>query len=195
MSESEIAVNTASAGESSQLKEPSTSIASATRLSMDTPTKLVEVKLERGFFKLEHPDLAKPRHLDPAEKIALAKLDAQTTEKALSRQKTCWCLNCERPAIVWIREVCFDMKGEKAAPVQHKQVSSADYDGPVPGFCLRHEASGPPELAAAVYWNRPEIAWGVKPTRWWAVYTSGLMQGGDCLSMDPKQILPRIIAT
>lgn len=194
MSEYTTDASTATERESSLSQGRSTSTASDTPSSTDTPTRLIEIKLAKeGFFRLEHPDLEKPRHLDLAEKTALAKLDATTTEKALSRQATCWHYGCERAAIVWVREVCFDFKGEKAAPVQHKQISSADYPGPVPGFCLRHEVDGPPELAAAVYWNRPEIAWGAKPTRWWVVFTDGLKQGGECLSFDPEQKLPTIV--
>lgn len=156
--------------------------------------ELEEILLPNGWYRWQPKGVEKPRHLTPQEKIALEKADAVLTEKAEVRDPLCW--KCrERSAYVWVREVCFDFKGEKAAPVQHRKVSSGDYPGPVPGFCLFCSATAPVELAEAVYFDRPEMAWGVKPTRWWVVFTDSSKQGGSCLELDPKQEMPTVKET
>lgn len=155
--------------------------------------ELDETKLDNGWLKWSPLGVLKPRDLSPSEKIALEKKDEILTEKAEIRSDVCW--SCERPAYVWVREVCFDFKGDKAEPVQHTAVSSADYPGPVPGFCHFCVATAPPELAQAVYFDRPEMYWGVRPNRWFVVFTDGTKQGGNCIELDPVQEMPKIIET
>lgn len=137
-------------------------------------------------------DVLKPRDLTPVEKIALERKDEFLTAKAETRAETCW--ECEtRKATVWVREVGYDFKGEKAAPVQHNSVSSSDYPGPVPGFCTFCLGVGPEHLAELVYFDRPEMYWGVRPNRWFVSFTDGTRQGGMVISIDPKGELPTII--
>lgn len=138
-------------------------------------------------------DVEKPRHLTPGEKIALDKKNDLLTAKAEQRQEMCWyCL--ERKAAVWVLEVGFDFKGDKAEPVQHNAVSSADYPGPVPGFCIFCLGVGPEHLAEKVYFDRPEMYWGVRPNRWFVTFTDGTKQGGLVIELHPKtQELPTIV--
>src|SRR4051812_10003571 len=103
-----------------------------------------ETRLANGWYRWSPLDIEKPRHLTPPEKIALEKADVLLTEKAELRQEICWA--CDRPAYVWVREVCFDFKGDKAEAVQHRTVNTSDYPGPVPGFCHFCVATSPPEL-------------------------------------------------
>jgi hypothetical protein len=101
--------------------------------------------------------------------------------------------DCARRASVWVHEVGYDFKGEKAAPVNHVAVSSMDYSGPVPGFCTFCLGKGPEELAQTVYFARPEMYWGVRPNRWFVSFTDGTRQGGMCIEIDPKQAMPKIV--
>lgn len=145
-----------------------------------------EVKLPNGMFRVASRDVEHPRELTPAEKIALDRKDALLTEKSQHRQEECWNYGCSRKAAVWVREVGFDFKGEKAAPIQHIAVSSSDYPGPVPGFCIYCLGSGPERLAEVVYFDRPEIAWGAVPTRWFVSFTDGTRQGGSCIQLKER---------
>lgn len=149
-----------------------------------------EVKLPNGMFRIASRDVEHPRELTPAEKIALDRKNALLTAKAESRQETCWRLACDHKATVWVREVGFDFKGDRASSVQHIKVSSADYPGPVPGFCTFCLGSGPEELAERVYFDRPEIWWGVTPTRWFVAFTDGTIQGGTCVELNLRRGLP-----
>lgn len=152
----------------------------------------VKTDLGNGMWKIASPNVEKPRSLSAVEKIALEKKDKLLTEKAESKQDLCW-KECGRRATVWVREVGFDFKGDKADPVQHIAVSSANYTGPVPGFCHFCMAYGPASLAETVYFSRPEMYWGVRPTRWFVVFTDGSRQGDSILSIDPKQTMPKIV--
>jgi hypothetical protein len=154
---------------------------------------LEEVRLPNGMFMWAPKDILKPRNLTPPEKIALERKDEVLTQKAESRQEECWSYGCTRKATAWVREVGYDFKGEHAAPAQHVAVSSADYPGPVPGFCAGHMAGGPERLAEAVYFARPEMFWGVRPTRWFVVFTDGTRRGGMAVEIDPKQEMPKIV--
>lgn len=154
---------------------------------------LEEVRLPNGMFMWAPPDILKPRNLTPPEKIALERKDAELSAKAELRQELCWCHGCGRRASSWVREVGYDFKGERAEPVQHVAVSSADYDGPVPGFCAGHMASGPELLAETVYFSRPEMYWGVRPNRWFVVFTDGTRRGGLAVQIDPKREMPRVV--
>lgn len=145
------------------------------------------------FFRIASPDLEKPRHLTPVEKVALDAKDAYLTEKAESRQEECWSYGCTRKATVWVREVGFDFKGEQAAPLQHMAVSSADYPGPVPGFCTFCLGTGPEKLAETVYFARPEMIWGVRPNRWFVSFTDGTKQGGLAIELDPTGDMPNML--
>lgn len=135
----------------------------------------------------------KPRSLDAVEKIANEKLDKLLTEKSELRDETCWCNGCPKSAAFWVREVQFDMKNDKAVAGNFRQVTSADYNSPVPGFCIGHIGSGPPELAQAVYFNRAEMNWGLKPKRWFVIFTDGTKQGGECVAIDPLQRQPEFV--
>jgi hypothetical protein len=128
------------------------------------------------------------KHL-PKEKIARERLDGFLTEKAEQRQEVCWCADCKMSASVWVREIQFDLKGDKA-DVNNSIVSSADYPGPVPGFCFAHVASGPKQLAEIVYWDRTEIYLGLRPRKWWVIFTDGTKHGGLCEVLNPKNLRP-----
>jgi hypothetical protein len=154
--------------------------------------ELEEIRLANGMFRWAPKDILKPRELTPVEKIALEKKDALLTEKSETRQEMCW--RCgERKAYVWVREVGFDFKGDKADPVKHVAITTADYPGAVPGFCHFCIGFAPAELAEAVYFDRPEMYWGVRPTRWFVSFTDGTRQGDRIVTIDPKQELPTII--
>ena len=153
---------------------------------------LEETQLANGMFKIAHKDVEKPRHLTAPEKIALDKKNSILTQKAESRQEMCW-KDCGRKASIWVQEVGYDFKGTKAEAVQHAAISSADYPGPVPGFCHFCIVEGPAELAEAVYFARPEMYWGVRPTRWFVSFTDGTKTGDMIVTIDPKQELPTII--
>lgn len=152
-----------------------------------------EIRLANGAFRIAPKDIEKPRELTPVEKIAQDKKNTLLGQKAESRQEGCWRFGCDRKASVWVREVGFDFKGDKAAPVQHIAVSSGDYPGPVPGFCTFCLGYGPKELAERVYFDRPEIIWGVTPTRWWVSFTDDTRQGGSCIELNDKRGLPTYI--
>lgn len=154
--------------------------------------KIIE-EVRMGSLLLWAPDRwDKARELTPQEKIVAAKLDKFLVEKSMLQDELCWCEDCTKQARVWAREVQFDMK-EGKAEANFRQVSSADYSGPVPGFCLGHIGTGPAQLAQAVYFSREEMKWGLKPKRWFVIFTDGSKQGGDCLQLDPKQIQPTIV--
>jgi hypothetical protein len=137
------------------------------------------------MFRLAPADVERPRRLTPPEKIALDRKDAVLTAKAETRSRACWQYGCAHRATVWVREVSFDFKGGRAEPVQHAAVSSADYPGPVPGFCTFHLGTGPAELARAVYLDREEMKWGVRPNRWFVSFTDGTKQGGMAVEIEP----------
>lgn len=154
---------------------------------------LVETRLSNGMFKISTRDVEHPRDLTPPEKIAFDKKQTELHQRADLRQQECWAHDCNRAPHVWVVEVCFDFKGEKADPIKHAAITSADYDGPVPGFCKLHLGTGPRDLAETVYFARPEMYWGVRPTRWFVTFTDGSRQGDQILTIDPKQALPTII--
>lgn len=134
----------------------------------------------------------KARELTPTEKIVNERFEDVLTEKAVARANRCWeheALGCTHTPIAHVHEVQFDLKEDKAKPL-FRQVSTADYDGPVPGFCIGHLSSGPARLAEAVYFSRPEMQWGLKPRRWFVIFTDGSKTGGECLYLDPKQLQP-----
>jgi len=124
------------------------------------------------------------------EKIMQDAIDNILTIKSEQRQDTCWCNGCELKASVWVREVQFDMKGDKAG-VNNSVVSSRDYPGPIPGFCFAHVGSGPQQLAEVVYWDRTEIYLGLRPRKWWVIFTDGTKQGGLCEVLNPKSLKPQ----
>lgn len=151
--------------------------------------ELEEIRFANGGFRIASKDIEKPRDLTPQEKILLDRKHKMLGEKAESREPMCW-KECGRKATVWVREVGFDFKGEKAAGVQHVQISSADYPGPVPGFCTFCLGYGPKDLAERVYFDRPEIMWGATPTRWWVAFTDDTKQGGSCIELNERRGLP-----
>ena len=105
------------------------------------------------------------------------------------RQDECWSAGCSIKPTVWVREVQFDLKGDKVGP-DHRVVSTKDYGGPIPGFCFAHLAEGPAQLAEAVYWDRTEIYLGLRPLKWWVIFTDGTKQGGLCTVLNPKNLKP-----
>lgn len=129
------------------------------------------------------------RYVKPQEKLAQEQIDEVLTIKAEDRQEICWHLNCSKKASVWVREVQFDLKGDKMG-VNNSIVSSRDYPGPIPGFCFGHITSGPQQLAEAVYWDRTEIYLGLRPRKWWVIFTDGTKQGGLCETLNPKNLKP-----
>ena len=131
----------------------------------------------------------KEEHGTPKEKIAQQRLDQLLTEKSEQRQEDCWCYGCDNRATIWVREVQFDMHGDKVGPNNHV-VSTKDYGGPLPGFCFAHIGDGPAKLAEVVYWDRTEIYLGLRPRKWWTIFTDGTKQGGLCEVINPKNIMP-----
>ncbi len=155
--------------------------------------ELEETRLANGMYRWAPKEIEKPRTLDALDKIALDRKDDLLTEKAEWRQPMCW-KDCGQHASVWVREVGFDFKGTKAAPIDHIAISSSDYPGPVPGFCHFCLGLGPEQLAERVYFDRPEMYWGVRPNRWFVVFTDGTRQGGLCIELHPDtQVLPKIV--
>jgi hypothetical protein len=138
-------------------------------------------------------DIEKPRNFKPEEKIARERFNKTLTEKAEIKDTKCWMhtMGCSHNPIAWVREIQFDMKNQKAG-INHSQVDTRDYDGPIPGFCLGHIATAPAQLAQAVYFDQTAMIWGLKPKRWFVIFTDGTKQGGECIQLDPKQIQPEI---
>lgn len=124
-----------------------------------------------------------------SRKFAQEKLDEFLTIKAEDRQSECWDPNCSAYPVAWVREIQFDMLGDKAG-INQNIVSSRDYVGPVPGFCSIHIATGPPQLAERVYWDQTEIYLGLRPRKWWVIFTDGTKQGGLCEVLNPKGLKP-----
>jgi len=122
-------------------------------------------------------------------KLAQKKADEVLSLKSEERQESCWSSGCARKAVVWVREVQFDMRGDKVGINQHI-ASSGNYNGPVPGFCPMHIAEGPPKLAEVVYWDRTEVYLGLRPRKWWVIFTDGTKQGGLCEVLNPKNLKP-----
>ena len=134
------------------------------------------------------------RSLTPVEKIRRDKHDTNLQEKAETRQKECWAYGCQTRASTWVREIQFDFKTDKAS-INLASVDTSSYDGPVPGFCHVHAGKAVEELVQKVYNDLPPMQWGMKPTRWFVIFTDGTKTGGSCLMIDPKQLQPTIIET
>ena len=132
--------------------------------------------------------------LTPVEKIQRDRLDQILTCKAETRDENCWMkgLGCSHKASTWVREIQFDLKEEKAN-INHSALSSANYNGPIPGFCKGHIGTGPAQLAQTVYFSRSEMYWGFRPNRYFVIFTDGTKQGGPCVQIDPKQLEPIIV--
>lgn len=140
------------------------------------------------FYSKVEPGTNKPE-FDLKKKIALSKIDETLTVKAEQRDRTCWSFDCNNPPMLWVREVQFDMYGDKVGTDNHV-VSTRDYEGPIPGFCSMHVGNGPAQLAEAVYWDRTEIYLGLRPRKWWVIFTDGTKQGGLCEVLNPKDLKP-----
>lgn len=125
-------------------------------------------------------------------KIAQQKVDQILSIKSEDRQEECWSNGCTRKPSIWVREIQFDMRGDKVGINQHI-VSTRDYEGPIPGFCSLHLGSGPAEIAEAVYWDRTEIYLGLRPRKWWVIFTDGTKQGGLCEVLNPKNLKPSTV--
>jgi len=142
-----------------------------------------------GNFVLTKTGLNEEDHGLP-RKLRQEEIDKILTTKSDIRQNVCWSLGCENKSSVWVREIQFDMKGDKVGINQHV-VSTSDYNGPVPGFCNAHIVLGPTELAEKVYWDKTEIYLGLRPRKWWVIFTDGTKQGGLCELLNPKSLKPR----
>lgn len=153
---------------------------------------LEETEIEPGWLRWAPPELTKQRDLPPVEKIALTRKENDLRAKAESRQELCWW--CQKlKANRWVFEVGFDLKEDKAVLGQHTVISSVDYPGPVPGFCsVCWDA--PRQLAQAVYYDRPEISLGVRPSRWFVRMTDGQLFNGECQDLANRP-LPNIDTT
>jgi hypothetical protein len=124
------------------------------------------------------------------ERISIdRKVDRIIDEQSQLRQDVCWCDDCVMRPTAWVREVQFDLKGDKTGP-DHRVVSTKDYGGPIPGFCFAHISEGPAQLAEVVYWDRTEISLGLRPLKWWVIFTDGTKQGGLCTILNPKNLKP-----
>lgn len=125
-------------------------------------------------------------YISPEKKLVLQKSDEDLTLKTEVRDETCWCYGCDRPAVTWVREVQYDMKGVNVDSDQ-AIINTRDYDGPVPGFCRGHDVTGSKQLAEAVYTSREEFKWGAPATRWFVIFTDGTKLGGGVEKLDlPK---------
>lgn len=122
-------------------------------------------------------------------KIAQKKVDELLSIKSEDRQSSCWCYDCKSKPTVWVREIQFDMRGDKVGINQHV-VSTRDYDGPIPGFCFAHLVDGPSQLVEVIYWDRTEIYLGLRPRKWWVIFTDGTKQGGLCEVLNPENLKP-----
>lgn len=150
----------------------------------DGSTQVVKEQSKGGLrYWTKDGLLSKDVSDDAKDTIKKDKKADALTEKAELRQEECWCWNCTNKASVWVREVQFDLKHVDARR-DYAVVSSADYPGPVPGFCIGHVATGPEQLAETVYKSRAEMAWGFRPSRWWVVFTDGTSAGGDCIAIE-----------
>lgn len=142
-----------------------------------------------SFLVTSSPIGSNKEYAKPQEKLAQEAIDEILTMKAEDRQETCWCADCNSKATVWVREVQFDLKGDKA-DINNAIVSSRDYPGAIPGFCFAHMGNGPRDLAEAVYWDRTEIYLGLRPRKWWIIFTDGTKQGGLCETLNPENLKP-----
>lgn len=137
-------------------------------------------------YKSGDPD--KEDATTPREKIAIEKIQKEITLKSMTRELTCWCLQCDRDAVTWVREVQFDLKNDKIGNDQ-AIIDTSDYSGPIPGFCRVHDVIGPKQLAETIYSVREEFKWGAPASRWFVVFTDGTKQGGQIKVLDiPKGI-------
>ena len=155
------------------------------------PLKLDEYK-KGDLIYWTTPGIEKDRHLTPPEKIKREKIDKDLTEKSVVRDTNCWAFGCNHKAVSWVREVQFDFKQDLKNKIDHAVVSTRDYNGPVPGFCVGHLHNGPIQLAEKVYFSRQEMYFGLRPKRWWVIFTDGSKAGGLCQEIDPKQTMPTI---
>lgn len=154
-------------------------------------------KLKDDFYEHKQKDSpikvwTKDKSLEKeSESLTRPLWDKILTIKAEDRQDECWCFGCAHKATVWVREIQFDMKGEKGS-INQEIVSTKDYQGPIPGFCFGHIAQGPAELAQAVYFDRMEMHFGLRPNKWWVIFTDGTKQGGLCSEINPRNDAPVI---
>jgi hypothetical protein len=149
-------------------------------------------KKKGDFYTWTTPGIEKDRDLTPPEKIKREKINQVLTEKAEIRDPICWAYGCTNKSHVWVREVQYDFKQEMKDKIDHAVVSSRDYNGPVPGFCMGHLHNGPMQLAETIYFSRQEMYWGLRPNRWWIIFTDGSKTGGLCQTIDPKQEMPTV---
>lgn len=131
-----------------------------------------------GLVVVTPEDIA-TRAMTPKERIQRQRHDAQLAAKATAREEKCWrhTVGCKGKAITHVAAVEFDMKAD-GEPTGSAFISTNDYPGPVPGFCLACQSRGPQDLAQAVFVSRPEMQWGFKPRRWFVLFTDGTQQGG-----------------
>jgi hypothetical protein len=142
------------------------------------------------FIVTTTPIGSKLKSADALEKIKREAVDLLLTEKSEIRSETCWVNDgCSGKPIVWVREVSFDLLHPDSR-VDRAAVSSADYNGPVPGFCFRH-INCADLLAEVVYLDHPVMQWGFRPLRWHVIYTDGTKESGSCDVIEDS--LPELI--
>lgn len=129
-------------------------------------------------------DILKDGKTLPAEKLAQERVDSVITSKAEMRQEDCWVAGCPHKPVVWVREIQFDL-AKVGAPINISNVTTADYEGPIPALCPLHERAE--QLTEAVYLDRKEMQWGFKPERAIVIYTDGSYTEIECLQIDPLQ--------
>lgn len=101
------------------------------------------------------------------------------TERTDVRMENC-CI-CGAKAIIWVREIRFLFPQNKRLAI-----SSADYSGPVPGFCVGCGGiRGPEALAKAVYMDKEEAKF-TQPTEWVMEFTDSTKVGGPIISILPN---------
>ena len=133
------------------------------------------------------------RSLTSAERSARSAIDTLLNVTTQDRQTTCYMstCGCQGTPVVWVREIGFDRR-ELSADLDLAQITTADYDGPVPGFCLAHVHDAPIQLAQRVYFTTPLMQWGYLPTRWFVRFTDSTSMRGEIRQINPTLAQPTL---
>lgn len=132
---------------------------------------VTEHRIDNGYlWTHEHDSLTDRRMRETAQTIIGQKAETRMPE----------CCVCGKPCKVWVREIRFQFKN-----IERLAISSADYSGPVPGFCaVCGVKSGPEALAKAVYMDKDATKF-TNPTEWVVEFTDSSKVGGPILSIVP----------
>lgn len=159
----------------------------------DNKEEFIHEQEDSGSFVYTKKEIgSNDEYRTPRDKALQESVDSFLTTKSELRQQECWFFGCNKAPTIWVREIQFDMLGDKSGINQHV-VSTRDYNGPIPGFCIAHIAAGPTQLAETVYWDRTEISLGLRPRKWWVIFTDGTKQGGLCEVLNPKNLKPSTV--